>query len=35
MGQLIQQRRKEYMIIRKNSQPLKEQFAKLLRTETG
>ncbi|WP_293666908.1 magnesium/cobalt transporter CorA [uncultured Parabacteroides sp.] len=35
MGQLIQQRRKEYMIIRKNSQPLKEQFAKLLRTENG
>ena len=35
MGQLIQQHRKEYMIIRKNSQPLKEQFAKLLRTENG
>ena len=34
MGLLIQQRRKEYMVIRKNSQPLKEQFAKLLRTET-
>ena len=31
----IQQRRKEYMVIRKNSQPLKEQFAKLLRTENG
>ena len=29
MGLLIQQRRKEYMVIRKNSQPLKEQFAKL------
>ena len=35
MGQLIQQRRKEYMVIRKNSQPLKEQFVKLLRTENG
>ena len=35
MGLLIQQRRKEYMVIRKNSQPLKEQFAKLLRTENG
>ena len=35
MGPLIQQRRHEYMIIRKNSQPLKEQFAKLLRTENG
>ena len=35
MGQLIQQRRKEYMVIRKNSQPLKEQFDKLLRTENG
>lgn len=33
MGLLIQQRRHEYMIIRKNSQPLKEQFTKLLRTE--
>lgn len=35
MGQVIQQRRREYMIIRKNSQPLKEQFTKLLRTENG
>lgn len=35
MGLLIQQRRHEYMIIRKNGQPLKEQFAKLLRTENG
>ncbi|MEG1544085.1 MAG: magnesium/cobalt transporter CorA [Tannerellaceae bacterium] len=35
MGSVIQQRRREYMIIRKNSQPLKEQFGKLLRTENG
>ena len=35
MGQLIPQRRKEYMVIRKNSQPLKVQFVKLLRTENG
>ena len=35
MGLLIQQRRHEYMIVRKNSQPLKEQFTKLLRTENG
>lgn len=35
MGSLIQQRRHEYMIIKKNSQPLKEQFPKLLRTENG
>lgn len=35
MGLLIQQRRREYMVIRKNSQPLKEQFNKLLRTENG
>lgn len=35
MGSLIQQHRHEYMIIRKNSQPLKEQFSKLLRTENG
>ena len=32
MGLLNQQRRKEYMVIRKKSKPLKEQFAKLLRT---
>ncbi|WP_102408972.1 magnesium/cobalt transporter CorA [Parabacteroides bouchesdurhonensis] len=35
MGLLIQQRRHEYMLIRKNSQPLKEQFSKLLRSENG
>ena len=35
MGALIQQRRRDYMIIRKNSLPLKEQFSKLLRTENG
>ena len=35
MGSLIQQHRHEYMIIRKNSQPLKDQFSKLLRTENG
>lgn len=35
MGQLIQQRRHEYILIRKNSQPLKEQFSKLLHTENG
>lgn len=35
MGSMIQQRRREYMIIKKNSQPLKEQFPKLLRTENG
>lgn len=35
MGSLIQQRRHEYLVIRKNSQPLKEQFSKLLRTESG
>lgn len=35
MGSMIQQRRHEYMLIRKNSQPLKEQFPKLLRTENG
>lgn len=35
VGQLIQQRRHEYMIIKKNSQPLKDQFAKLLRVSNG
>lgn len=35
MGSLIQQRRHEYMVVKKNSQPLKEQFSKLLRTENG
>jgi magnesium transporter len=35
MGIPIQQRRRDYMTVRKNSQPLKEQFPKLLRSETG
>lgn len=35
MGPVIQQRRHEYMIVKKNSQPLKEQFSKLMRTENG
>lgn len=35
IGSLIQQRRREYMLIRKSCQPLKEQFAKLLRAESG
>lgn len=35
MGSLIQQHRHEYMTIRKNSLPLKDQFSKLLRTENG
>lgn len=35
IGFLIQQRRREYMVIRKSSQPLKEQFPKLLRLENG
>lgn len=35
MGQLIQERRKEYLTIKKNSVPLKEQFLKLLRSESG
>ena len=35
MGSLIQQHRHEYMPIRKNSLPLKDQFSKLLRTENG
>ncbi|MDH6358532.1 magnesium/cobalt transporter CorA [Parabacteroides sp. PF5-9] len=34
-GSDIQQRRRDYMVIRKNSQPLKEQFPKLLRSESG
>lgn len=35
MGQLIQQRRREYLTLRKNSQPLKDQFAKLPRLPGG
>ena len=35
MGLLIQQHRREYMVIRKNSQPLKEQFSKLLHTDNS
>lgn len=31
----IQQRRRDYITIRKNSQPLKEQFPKLMRSESG
>ena len=33
IGVMIQQRRRDYMTIRKNSQPLKERFLKLLRME--
>ena len=32
-GKLILQRRKDYLLIRKNSQPLKEEFSKLLHSE--
>lgn len=35
IGPLIMQHRHEYMLIRKNSQPLKDQFMKLLRSEMG
>ncbi|MDH6305559.1 magnesium transporter [Parabacteroides sp. PF5-5] len=35
VGPQIQERRRDYMTIRKNSQPLKEQFPKLLRLESG
>ena len=35
MGLLIQQRRREYLTLRKNSRPLKDQFAKLLRLPGG
>lgn len=35
MGQFIQQKRKDYMIIKKNGIPLKDQFVKLLRSESG
>lgn len=34
-GAQIQERRRDYMSIRKNSQPLKEQFAKLFRLESN
>lgn len=34
-GSMIQQRRRDYITIRKNSQPLKEQFPKLMRSEAG
>lgn len=33
VGLLIQQRRREYIVIRKNSQPLREQFGKLSKSE--
>ncbi|MDR0995781.1 MAG: magnesium and cobalt transport protein CorA, partial [Tannerella sp.] len=33
IGALIQQRRRDYLDIRRNSQPLKEQFSKLLRMD--
>ena len=35
IGSLVQLRRHDYLLIRKNSQPLKDQFSKLLRTENG
>jgi len=35
IGKQIQERRRDYMTIRKNSQPLKEQFPKLMRSESG
>lgn len=35
IGQQIQERRRDYMTIRKNSQPLKEQFSKVIRSEMG
>ena len=35
IGPAIQRHRREYMLIRRNSQPLKEQFPKLLRTDNG
>jgi len=35
LGKQIQERRRDYMTIRKNSQPLKEQFPKLMRSESG
>ncbi len=35
IGLQIQQRRHDYMLIRKNGQPLKEQFPKLMRSELG
>lgn len=33
VGSLIQQRRREYMVIRKNSQPLREQLGKLTKSD--
>lgn len=35
IGLKIQERRRDYIVIRKNGQPLKEQFPKLMRSETG
>lgn len=35
VGKQIQERRRDFMTIRKNSQPLKEQFPKLMRSESG
>lgn len=35
VGSLIQQRRREYMVLRKNSQPLKEQLNKLAKAENS
>ena len=35
IGPDIQRHRREYMLIRRNCQPLKEQFPKLLRTDNG
>ena len=35
IGQQIQRHRHEYMLIRKNAQPLKDQFVKLSRVENG
>lgn len=35
IGQKIQERRRDYITIRKNSQPLKDQFTKLMRSESG
>lgn len=35
VGSLIQQRRREYMVIRKNSQPLREQLGKLTKTDNA
>jgi magnesium transporter len=35
VGSLIQQRRREYMVIRKNSQPLREEISKLTKAENN